>query len=672
AYFTCYDGRSDGGGVHSNSGVPNHAFALMTDGGSYNGYAIAGIGLTKAGKIHYRTLTRYLLSGSDFLDHYNAVKQSCTDLVGTSGITSGDCTEVGKALDATEMDHTWICSPPQGTAPDLCTFGQAPQTLFFDNFEGGGGYWTGTVSRGSFPFYLGSFFATSGTNMLGGDDPPDVTDARLFMATPVAIPPGDVRLQFNHAFGFDHYFSYFNYDGGVLEYSPDGTSWGDLGTLITQGARYNGVLDNRWQNPLGGRSAFGNESWGYTASQVNLAPLAGQSIRVGFRIGADFSEADYGWFIDDVRIYKCVAAQVQVASPNGGESLPGGSTQLVSWTGATSPDGTLEVYYNDGVTRTLLAKLAGTTRSYLWTVPTATTTTGKIEIESKVRAGTEATDQSDATFSITAPAPLPPKVDFNGDGESDILWHHQGDGSLYTWWLQGTVTTAGSYLTPPAFSDTKWQIRGVADFNKDGKQDILWHHQVTGDLYVWYLNGTVVIDGSYLTPQSFSDTKWQIRGVADFDRDGNQDILWHHQGTGDLYVWRLGGLKGVVVQGGSYLNPSRFADTLWQIRAVVDMTKDGKPDLLWHHQGNGDLYLWAMDGYAVKWGSYLTPSRFADTRWQIRRVADFNGDGQLDLLWHHQTNGQLYVWMLQNLVTTAGSYLTPSAFTDVRWQIMPR
>jgi hypothetical protein len=28
--------------------------------------------------------------------------------------------------------------------------------------------------------------------------------------------------------------------------------------------------------------------------------------------------------------------------------------------------------------------------------------------------------------------------------------------------------------------------------------------------------------------------------------------------------------------------------------------------------------------------------------------------------------------MLQNLVTTAGSYLTPSAFTDVRWQIMPR
>ena len=673
-YLVCATPGGDGGGVHTNSGIPNHAFALMTDGGSFNGYTITGIGLTKAGKIQYRALTRYLVSGSDFLDNYNALKQSCTDLVGTSGITSGDCTEVGKALDAVEMDDPWNCSPIQPVVPDLCTFGQAPQTLFFDNFEAGLVYWSTPIARGSFPWTLGSFlgpYATSGANMLWGYDAYNVTDSRAEMIYPVAIPSGDIRVQFNHSYGFDN-GSYTLWDGGVIEYTLDGVSWGDAGAWITQGASYRGTIAGGYQNPLAGRAGFGFDSFGYTASQLNISGLAGQNVRFRFRIGADNSYDDYGWFVDDVRIYKCVAAQVQVASPNGGESLPGGSTQLVTWTGATTPDGTLEVYYNDGVTRTLLAKLAGTARSYLWTVPTATTTTGKIEIESKVKAGTEATDQSDATFSITAPAPLPPKVDFNGDGQSDILWHHQGDGSLYTWWLQGTVTTAGSYLTPPAFSDTKWQIRGVADFNKDGQQDILWHHQATGDLYVWYLNGTVVIDGSYLTPQSFSDTKWQIRGVADFDRDGSQDILWHHQGTGDLYVWRLGGLKGVVVQGGSYLNPSRFADTLWQIRAVIDFTKDGKPDLLWHHQGNGDLYLWAMDGYAVKWGSYLTPSRFADTRWQIRRVADFNADGQLDLLWHHQTNGQLYVWMLQNLVTTAGSYLTPSAFTDVRWQIMPR
>ncbi len=43
-----YCGEEDNGGVHLNSGVPNHAFALMVDGGTFNGQAIAGIGLTKA------------------------------------------------------------------------------------------------------------------------------------------------------------------------------------------------------------------------------------------------------------------------------------------------------------------------------------------------------------------------------------------------------------------------------------------------------------------------------------------------------------------------------------------------------------------------------------------------------------------------------------------------
>ena len=52
AQFVCGTSiRSDFGGVHSNSGVPNHAYALMVDGGSYNGKTVTGIGLTKAGKI---------------------------------------------------------------------------------------------------------------------------------------------------------------------------------------------------------------------------------------------------------------------------------------------------------------------------------------------------------------------------------------------------------------------------------------------------------------------------------------------------------------------------------------------------------------------------------------------------------------------------------------------
>lgn len=106
---SCFD--FDNGGVHINSGVPNHAYALMVDGGTYNGHTVTGIGLTKAGKIQYRSLTHYLTSTSLFIDDYNALQQSCSDLIGTAGITAGDCAQVLEALDAVELGEP-VCPPP--------------------------------------------------------------------------------------------------------------------------------------------------------------------------------------------------------------------------------------------------------------------------------------------------------------------------------------------------------------------------------------------------------------------------------------------------------------------------------------------------------------------------------------------------------------------------------
>ncbi len=120
--FHC-DLSVDGGGVHTNSGIGNHAYALMVDGGVYNGYTNSGIGLTKAGKIEYRALTQYLTPVSDFTDNYNALLQSCADLVGTAGITAADCVQVENALDAVEMSEPWPCSAPQCPAAPVsgCT-----------------------------------------------------------------------------------------------------------------------------------------------------------------------------------------------------------------------------------------------------------------------------------------------------------------------------------------------------------------------------------------------------------------------------------------------------------------------------------------------------------------------------------------------------------------------
>lgn len=130
-----YCSGGDSGGVHYNSSIPNHGFALLTDGGTYNGETISSIGMSKAIYIYWRALDLYMLSTSDFVDHADSLEQACLDLVDTyvrpisldpieldtisTGsfeisdlgelITTQDCDQVTKMISAVELRETPSC-----------------------------------------------------------------------------------------------------------------------------------------------------------------------------------------------------------------------------------------------------------------------------------------------------------------------------------------------------------------------------------------------------------------------------------------------------------------------------------------------------------------------------------------------------------------------------------
>ncbi|HEX6624804.1 MAG TPA: M4 family metallopeptidase, partial [Pyrinomonadaceae bacterium] len=66
-------GSDDGGGVHTNSGVPNHAFAMLVDGKTYNGVTVQGIGFNRALAIYYRAMTVYQTPTTNFVQHADAL-----------------------------------------------------------------------------------------------------------------------------------------------------------------------------------------------------------------------------------------------------------------------------------------------------------------------------------------------------------------------------------------------------------------------------------------------------------------------------------------------------------------------------------------------------------------------------------------------------------------------
>jgi len=336
--YWCSSG--DNGGVHINSGIPNHAFTLMVDGGNFNSYSGGGLGLTKA--VHIEWAASIMLSeASNFADNADALETACDNLIGVnltdlitgaaSGeiIDAGNCSEVSAIIDAVEFrsavpcDFDTLLDPD---APALCEGFGSVETASFEDFESGSlpAGWTvsshGVVDPGTFdnPGWsvvggapaggpAGSFSAFV-PDLNAGDCGADTEAGAVSLDSPVitlaaGTPP--------HV-AFDHWVATeLNWDGGNVKVSVNGAPW----TLVPADAYsfnpYNSTLIVS-DNPLGGEDAFtgadeGSVAGSWGQSQVDLFGLAfpGDDVQLRFDFGVDGCFGTFGWYVDDVHVYSC-------------------------------------------------------------------------------------------------------------------------------------------------------------------------------------------------------------------------------------------------------------------------------------------------------------------------------------------------------------------------------
>ncbi|HXG70650.1 MAG TPA: S8 family serine peptidase [Gemmatimonadaceae bacterium] len=270
--------------------------------------------------------------------------------------------------------------------------------------------------------------------------------------------------------------------------------------------------------------------------------------------------------------------------------------------------------------------------------------------------------QAAAAATTTAPG----VVDFNADGGVDLLWHHQTTGEIATWLMNGTTMTRGLSFSPGQVSDTNWKVVGAGDLDGDGHADLVWQNIADGRVSAWLMNGLTRRDGALFSiPQVEVD--WRIRSVGDLDGDGKADLIWQHQLDGRLAVWLMDGL---TVREGTLLNPAQVTDTNWHIVATADFDRDGRRDLLWQHQTDGRVAVWLMNGIYQLDGELTNPSQESDTNWKIRGAGDFNSDGYPDIIWQNIADGQISVWYMRGLNLIDGTLLNPSRVSDTNWRIV--
>ena len=99
-----------------------------------------------------------------------------------------------------------------------------------------------------------------------------------------------------------------------------------------------------------------------------------------------------------------------------------------------------------------------------------------------------------------------------------------------------------------------------------------------------------------------------------------------------------------------------------------DVNGDGTLDLLWHHQADGRLAAWTMSGPTQIAGTLLTPGQVSDLGWKVVGAGDVDGDGFDDMIWQH-TDGRVAAWLMSGLTLRDGSLLSIPQVNDTDWQI---
>ena len=237
-------------------------------------------------------------------------------------------------------------------------------------------------------------------------------------------------------------------------------------------------------------------------------------------------------------------------------------------------------------------------------------------------------DDAVATPVTVGTAPLSVAVgDFNGDGIQDLATANNGSNSVTILLGNGDGSFTAAAAPPGAFSGTSDIV--VADYNGDGKLDLAVLNGGNNTITILLGNG----DGTFsvpdvTTPTTGSNPLSMVGG--DFNGDGHMDLAVANYRSNTVTILLGNG-------DGSFTATAATPATGVFPAAIVagDFNNDGKLDLAVDNQcGTGSCAVGTVTILLGDGTGNFTPTQASPSTGSgpvTMAVADFNGDGNLDL-----------------------------------------
>lgn len=259
----------------------------------------------------------------------------------------------------------------------------------------------------------------------------------------------------------------------------------------------------------------------------------------------------------------------------------------------------------------------------------------------------------------------PTKGDLDGDHKTDLVLRETATNAAFLWRMDGVARVGGDRPLTPVPASNDWRLAASDDFNGDQRTDLVYQNTVTGAVEFWLMKSGTARWGApvALTPGFSAD--WAVVASADFNADGKADLLWRNRLNQKLRVWTL---NGTAKLGEITPSPDAAIDGNWQVVAAFDADRNGATDLLWFNTSSGNIVFWYMNAAVVRTaGGFTTPASAGDNNWKVVASGDYgvgpSGQaGTNDIVWRNDTSGRLVVWYMNTSgVRTSGTFTVPDA-----------